>query len=81
MPRPVFPARARLHRKEATVIVKVLVDANGKVVDAQPVIDKPDPYGFSESAVDAARQAKFRPARSEGLPIRMWTTVVISFKQ
>lgn len=81
MPKPVYPARARQYRKEATVIVKVLVGADGKVLDAQPVIEKADPYGFYDSATDAARQAKFQPARSDGMPIRMWTTVVISFKQ
>ena len=81
MPKPLFPNRARQYRKEATVLIKVLVDADGKVVEARPVIDKPDPYGFFESAIQAARLAKFRPARSEGVPIQMWTTVVISFKQ
>ncbi|HEX9731360.1 MAG TPA: TonB family protein [Thermoanaerobaculia bacterium] len=81
MPKPVFPPRARQHRKEATVLIKVHVDADGKVIDAQPVIDKPDPYGFYDAATQAARQAKFRPARSDGVPIRMWTTVVVSFKQ
>lgn len=80
LPEARYPERARQYRKEATVLVKVLVDTDGKVIDAQPVLKQPDTFGFFQEAVRAARGAEFKPAASGGLPIRMWTTVVISFK-
>ncbi len=80
MPKPVYPARARQLKREATVLLRVLVDTNGKVVEARPVVEKPDPFGFVQSAVRAARNAVFQPATTDGVPTKMWTTVVISFK-
>ncbi len=80
MPSPVYPDRARQYRKEATVLLKVLVGADGKVIDAQPVVDKPDPYGFVQAAIRAARGASFKPATRDGVPTELWTTVVVSFK-
>lgn len=81
MPAPSYPARARQYRKEATVIIKVLVDAEGKVTEAQPVLDKPDTYGFQQAAIQAARAAVFKPGTTDGEPTEMWTTVVVTFKQ
>ena len=80
LPEPRYPVRAQQQNKEATVLIKVLVDTRGKVLDAQPVVNKPDPYGFFREALNAARKAQFKPALSDGKPIQMWTTVVIAFK-
>lgn len=80
MPEARYPERARQYRKEATVLVKVLVDTDGTVIDAQPVLKEADTFGFFQEAVRAARGAEFTPAESGGLPVRMWTTVVITFK-
>ena len=80
LPEPRYPTRALQQNKEATVLIKVLVDTRGRVVEAQPVVDKPDPYGFFREALNAARKAEFKPATSDGDPIQMWTTVVIAFK-
>lgn len=77
---PVYPSRARQLRREATVLLKVLVDTDGTVLDAQPVVNKPDALGFVQSAVRAARGGTFRPATTDGVPTKMWTTVVITFK-
>ena len=62
------------------MLLKVLVGADGKVKDAQPVVDKPDPFGFIKAAIRAARGATFKPATRDGVPTELWTTVVISFK-
>ncbi len=80
MPDPVYPPRARQLRKEATVLLKVLVGRDGKVLDAEPVLDKPDPYGFNQAAIRAVRGAAFEPATTDGVATQMWTTVVISFR-
>jgi TonB family protein len=80
MSEPLYPSRARQLKKGATVLLKVLVATDGKVLDAQPVIDKPDPMGFVKAALRSARGAKFQPATTDGVPTQMWTTLVIVFK-
>ena len=80
MPDPVYPPQARQLRKEATILVKVLVGPDGRVREAEPVIAKADPYGFQGAALRAARQAVFKPGTADGEPHEMWTTVVISFR-
>lgn len=80
IPEPIYPLRARKLKKEATVLVKVLVDADGSALDAKPVVDATDTFGFIQAALKAARGATFQPATTDGVPTKMWTTVVIAFK-
>lgn len=77
---PQFPPLAARLNKEATVDVRVLVDENGKVIEAE--IDGRDPrFGFGESALEAARASTFEPATKFDVPVKMWTTMRFVFRK
>jgi protein TonB len=65
-------------RKEATVIVRVLVDERGRVTDAQ-LKGSPAGFGFDQAALQAARGARFSPATENGSPVKMWVDLPIKF--
>ena len=77
---PRYPAAAQRLNKAAQVDIKVLVDENGRVLEAQRVGAKAG-LGFDESALDAARRANFQPGTTrEGVRVKMWTTIRVSFQ-
>ena len=80
-PPPHFPAMAlRLNRTDVTVPVRVLVDENGKVLEAKPASEKEFGFGFDAEALSVARGAVYKPATAEGVPVKMWVTLRIRFK-
>jgi TonB family protein len=71
---------ARTLRVEGTVVVTVLVDENGQVQDvrmAEPIRQK---VGLNEAALAAARAVRYKPAKKDGVPVKMWTRLRIPFK-
>lgn len=78
-PQPVYPAIAQRMRKEATVVVQVLVDERGKVEEVR-LKGAARGFGFDQSALQAARGARFLPASEGGQPIKMWVDLPIHFK-
>lgn len=78
---PRFPEMARrLNKDRATVIVKVLVDENGRAVEAE-VIGKKSGFGFDAEALRAVRKATFRPPTKDGVPVKLWYTLTVQFKE
>ncbi|MCP4662299.1 MAG: TonB family protein [bacterium] len=77
---PEYPRSARRRRREAQVLVLVLVDENGHVINA--ILKKRDDsgLGFNEAALEAARQAKFHPATRDGIRGKMWTELPFDFR-
>jgi len=76
---PRYPEAAKRLNKAATVDIKVLVDENGRVVDAQRAGAKAG-FGFDEAALEAARRAQFSPPTKDGVRVKMWYPVRVSFK-
>lgn len=74
-----YPRMAERFGKEATVDVRVLIDENGKVINAELAAAKAG-YGFDEEALRAARMTTYQPATKDGVRVRMWTTLRIAFK-
>ena len=66
-------------KKAATVDIKVLVDENGRVIDAQRAGAKAG-FGFDEAALEAARRAQFKPAMKDGVRVKMWYTLRVAFQ-
>jgi TonB family protein len=60
------------------IVVKVLVDTSGTVVDALILQTSGDAI-LEESALNVARQARFIPAKLNGKPVRVWVAVPIDF--
>ena len=77
---PRYPSAAQRLNKAATVDIRVLVDEKGSVLDAQRSGPKAG-FGFDEAAIEAARRATFTPASTkEGVRLKMWTALRVSFQ-
>jgi periplasmic protein TonB len=76
---PQYPSEARRQRITGQVVVKCLVNTDGRVVDAAVV--KADPAGaFDLHAVEAVRKWYFKPARLNGSAVSSWVLLSIHFK-
>jgi len=74
-----YPQIAQRLRKEATILVRVLIDENGKVIDAQLPESKAG-FGLDEAAVAHARNCIWEPARKDGVKVKMWAELKVAFK-
>ena len=82
-PEPVVPANVRsMIVHPVTVVVKVTIDAAGKVVDAQAMRATGALAGFlAKPAIDAARRWRFKPALLDGHPVLSTSTIQFTFEQ
>ncbi|WP_169928609.1 TonB-dependent siderophore myxochelin receptor MxcH [Labilithrix luteola] len=62
-----YPAEARAEGIEATVVLRIDVDVEGRVTRAE--VHVPVGFGFDEAAKAAALRLRFAPARRDGQPI------------
>ncbi|WP_437505509.1 TonB-dependent siderophore myxochelin receptor MxcH [Sorangium sp. So ce1099] len=62
-----YPQEARAARREGTVVLKLLIDAAGRVTEAE--VTSPVGRGFDEAARAAALRSRFTPARRDGVPV------------
>jgi protein TonB len=68
LPVPAYPPAARNSGAQGKVTVEVLIDEQGKVVEARAVSG----HAFLlQAAVQAARQARFTPALLSGQPVKV----------
>jgi len=68
LPRPTYPDEAKKERASGQVQVKVLIDETGRVISAEAVFG---PESLRKAAVDAARRARFSPAKVDGVPAKL----------
>lgn len=76
-PQPKFPKNERKARHEGTVKLTLVVDSDGdprNVAVSQTL--RPD---FDESAVEAVKQWKFKPAIKDGRPVPVLIAVEVGF--
>lgn len=73
-----YPPMAERLRKEAVVTVKVLVNEEGRVIDAQLAGPKVG-FGMDEAALDNARATLFSPPTKNGVPVKMWAELKVNF--
>jgi protein TonB len=76
---PRYPVLARQTRRAATVVVRVLIDENGRPIEVQLKDSKKVGLGFDEAALDAARRASYVPATKHGVRVKMWLDLNIKF--
>ncbi|MEA2694473.1 MAG: periplasmic protein TonB, partial [Acidobacteriota bacterium] len=79
MPEPRYPTAARRMNKSAQVDLKVLIDERGNVLQAEPTGARVG-FGFDEAAVEAARRSTFHPATKDGVRVKMWTMLRVTFR-
>ncbi len=75
-PAPVYPQIALAARARGMVAVHVVVDENGDVTSATAISGHPL---LQQSAVAAARQAKFPPTRLSGEPVKVSGVLTYDF--
>jgi protein TonB len=75
---PVYTEPARRARIQGVVIVETVIDTQGRVTDARVL--KSLPMGLSESAVDAVRQWRFKPATLDGRAVSVYFTLTVKFE-
>ena len=73
---PGYPDFARRAHIQGRVVLKMTVDEQGHPIQVQVVEGHPV---FHESAVQAARQWRFEPARMDGLPVKASFQLTLNF--
>lgn len=77
---PVYPSRALERRAEAQVSFQVLISEKGEVRDVRLVQGPGGGLGFEAAARKALSAWRFAPAEKDGVPVRVWKPVAVSFK-
>lgn len=77
---PKYPQLARERGMGSIVLIKLKIDEHGRVEEAQvEKSTKPD-LGFEETALTAARQFEFTPAKLKQQPVAAWVMIPFHFK-
>jgi TonB family protein len=74
---PQYPKLAVKTRSSAIVVLDLVIDEKGKVIDATPVSG---PKIFHREAMDAALQWKYQPASLGGVNVRSQSRIIMNFK-
>ena len=75
--RPEYPMIARISHAEGTVVVQAIISKSGKIESAQVVSG---PAMLQAAALQAVREARYRPFLLNGQPTEVVTTVSIVFR-
>lgn len=76
LPVPPYPLIARAANAGGTVVVQVLIDEYGNVVEAHAVSGHPL---LQKAAEEAARNARFAPTRLSGQPVKVTGVITYNF--
>jgi periplasmic protein TonB len=74
---PVYPRIAVAARQEGTVVVTATIDKNGRIVGARATSGPPMLTG---AALDAVKEARYRPYLLNGEPTDVVTTITVNFR-
>jgi TonB family protein len=77
-PEPTYSEEARKAKYQGTVVLWIVVDAQGNVID--PKVVRPLGLGLDEKALEGVRTWKFKPALRNGVPVPVRVIVEVSFR-
>ena len=77
--KPRYTAQAMRARIEGSVLLEVVVKADGTVGEVEVVRSLDSTYGLDDVAQFAASQWRFRPATRDGEPIALLVTIELTF--
>jgi protein TonB len=77
-PDPPYSEQARKAKFQGTVVLAIVIDAQGNVRDPQVI--KALGLGLDEEAINTVKTWKFKPAMRNGVPVPVRVTVEISFR-
>jgi len=78
-PNPRYPPSAKRLNKQADVVLRILIDETGRVAEVQQLGDKVG-FGFDDAARLAAERTRWSPATKDGVRVKMWIDLTISFR-
>lgn len=73
-----YPENARKEGIEGSVILKALINKDGKAEKVE--ILETDNKIFNQSAIDAIKKTAFKPGRDKGKNVSAWVTVPVRYK-
>ena len=76
---PAYDELALRMRQQGTVIVEVLIDETGRVIDARILQEIPRSR-LNDAAIRAARRWSYEPALKSGVAVKVWKSERIIFK-
>jgi len=76
-PRPIYPEIAKLQHIQGVVVIEGVIGRDGRVHSTR-VISGPDE--LRQAALDAVKDAEYRPYRLNGQPVEVMTTINIVFR-
>lgn len=79
IPKPDYPELAKKAGIEGKAVVEAIVDVDGSVMDAKIFKSSGNPM-LDESALAAARKAKFTPAKQRDIFVRVRVNIPFEFK-
>ena len=77
-PEPSYTKEAKAAKLQGSVVLRVVVGADGSVTDVKVV--QPYDAGLTANAVDTVRTWKFKPALKDDKPVACRVTVEVSFR-
>ncbi|MEO0092456.1 MAG: TonB family protein [candidate division WOR-3 bacterium] len=78
IPKPQYPELARAAGIEGQVVVKALVDVDGKIIEVE-ILKSSGNSSLDAAALEAARQATFTPAKQRDQFVRVWVSIPFKF--
>jgi protein TonB len=77
--KPAYPAASRRAEEEGNVVVKFLVDVDGKVIDSK--VEKSSGYNrLDEATRSALSKCQFTPATTDGKPEQSWASIQYTWR-
>ncbi len=74
---PEYPWMARRLGREGRVLLRLIIDETGRLVDAE-VVEKAG-FGFDREAMEAVRKSAFLPAGRHGIPVKSEVLLPVRF--
>jgi protein TonB len=78
-PKPVYPENARREGREGRVLLRVMIDEQGKTKTAA-VNRSSGSDALDQAALDAIKRWRFHPARADDKPVESWVNIPIDFR-
>jgi protein TonB len=75
---PKYPAEARSRGAQGTIVLKIVVDENGKVASVGLVEGN---AALANSAIEAVKQWRYRPYERDGKGLSFQTVVIVDFQR
>jgi len=76
---PIYPPAARNARLQGVVVLEIIVKKDGSVDPSNIKVVKNLGMGLTQSAVDAVKKWRFKPATRHGMPVDVINRIEVSF--